>query len=127
MGGPKSFHGEFIEGSFQSHQVPLPEAKSSPEQLAALQNWLSSYHPERLFDKDGVPVDDILNILPEVDDKKLGQRKAANANYSLLDIPQWTSMAVQKNDQQSCMKIVGEFLHDVIKRCAHHQSFVASP
>ncbi|KAI0067178.1 D-xylulose 5-phosphate/D-fructose 6-phosphate phosphoketolase [Artomyces pyxidatus] len=117
-GGPKSFHGEFIEGSFHSHQVPLPEAKTNPEQLSALGLWLKSYGPHELFDKNGAPTAEILSIIPEVDDKKLGQRKESNTTYHALDVPDWKSMAVEKGTQQSCMKVVGEFLHDVVERNA---------
>lgn len=41
--GPKEIHGEFIEGSFHAHQVPLPKAKTDKEELQALQAWLESY------------------------------------------------------------------------------------
>ncbi|KAJ6466552.1 XFP C-terminal domain-containing protein [Mycena vitilis] len=47
----KSFHGGFIEGSFYSHQ-----------ELAALQAWPKSYHPEDLFTSDGVPVPEVLSL-----------------------------------------------------------------
>ncbi|KAI0041191.1 phosphoketolase [Auriscalpium vulgare] len=117
-GGPKSFRGEFIEGSFHSHQVPLPEAKNDPEQLSALGQWLNSYKPGELFDKDGVPVDEILSVIPDDDAKKLGQRKESNAAYVPLDIPDWKNMVVEKGTQASCMKVVGEFLHDVVERNA---------
>jgi xylulose-5-phosphate/fructose-6-phosphate phosphoketolase len=55
LSGPKQIHGEYIEGSFRSHQVPLPAAKTSAEELQALENWLSSYNPQELFTKDGAP------------------------------------------------------------------------
>ncbi|THH15649.1 hypothetical protein EW146_g4848 [Bondarzewia mesenterica] len=115
-GGPKCIHGKFIEGSFRSHQVPLPKCKEDPEELSALQGWLSSYHPEQLFDKDGVPIPEILSIVPKTRNKKLGQRKEANANYRCLDVPDWTKMGVSRDSQHSSMKVVGEFLHDVIER-----------
>jgi xylulose-5-phosphate/fructose-6-phosphate phosphoketolase len=38
LSGPKEIHGEYIEGSFRSHQVPLPAAKTSVEELEALQS-----------------------------------------------------------------------------------------
>ncbi|TFY60649.1 hypothetical protein EVG20_g7344 [Dentipellis fragilis] len=115
-GGPKSFHGEYIEGSFHSHQVPLPEAKTNPEQLSALQDWLNSYRAHELFDETGQPIQSILDVIPDVNEKKLGQRKEANDGYTPLDVPEWLPMGVQKGSQKSCMKVVGEFLHDVVER-----------
>ena len=61
--------GEFIEGSFHAHQVPLPNAKKDPQQLRILQEWLRSYRPEELFDDNGVPNDKILSVIPVVRDK----------------------------------------------------------
>ncbi|KZV62689.1 D-xylulose 5-phosphate/D-fructose 6-phosphate phosphoketolase [Peniophora sp. CONT] len=115
-GGPKSFDGELIEGSFHSHQVPLPEAKTNPKQLSALGQWLNSYNHRELFTESGAPTDEILSIVPEPNTKKLGQRFEANHGYAPLDLPHWERSAVEKGTQQSCMKAVGEYLHDVIER-----------
>lgn len=119
--GPKELRGEFIEGSYRSHQVPLPEAKTDKSELKMLQAWLSDYHPRDLFciggDKntlDGAPVRDLLEIVPE-GDKKLGMKKEAYAAYRPLKVPEWSSFGVQKGTQASCMKTIGEFLKQVIK------------
>ncbi|KAI0783687.1 XFP N-terminal domain-containing protein [Abortiporus biennis] len=113
--GVKTLHGEYIEGSFRSHQVPLPEAKTDKEELELLNKWLGSYKPEELFGKDGVPSDKVLSIIPKVDDLKLGQKKEAYAAYTPLDVPEWIPSGVVKGTQQSCMKTVGSFLKEVIK------------
>jgi|ERR1700722_8119900 len=116
MSGPKSFRGELIEGSFHSHQVPLPNVKTCKEELAALQTWLSSYHPNTLFESgSGVPVDEILSIIPKTDEKKLGQRKEFNPAYEGLKTPEWMDLGVKKGTQESCMKAVGRFLKEIIK------------
>jgi len=114
LSGPKVVHGEFVEGSFHSHQVPLPGAKTSKDELEALQEWLTSYKPKELFKEDGAPVDAILSIVPEVNAKKLGQRKEAYANYTPLKTPEWTQLCVTKGTQESCMKSVGKFLKEVV-------------
>lgn len=118
-GAPKTLDGKYIEGSFNSHQVPLPAAKKSEEQLSLLNDWLSSYEPRELFTEDGQPVEEVLSIIPFRDDKKMGMRKEANANFRALDVPKWFEMGVQKGEQKSCTKVVGEFLHEVIKRSVH--------
>ncbi|KAF5342246.1 hypothetical protein D9611_001667 [Ephemerocybe angulata] len=114
LGGPKKIHGKFIEGSFHSHQVPLPAAKTSDEERNALQEWLRSYKPEELFDKDGKPKPEILSIIPEVNKKKLGQRREVFNAYIPLKTPEWKKYGVEKGSQQSCMKVTGEFLKGVI-------------
>ncbi|THG98190.1 hypothetical protein EW026_g3949 [Hermanssonia centrifuga] len=115
-GGPKKVHGEFIEGSFHAHQVPLTEAKTDPEERKALQKWLTSYDPCELFGTTGEPNQEILSIIPEENHLKLGQKKEAYAAYTPLDVPAWEHMGVEKGTQASCMKVVGEYLHDVIKQ-----------
>jgi len=116
LGGPKYVHGEIVEGSFHSHQVPLPLAKTSSSDLAALQEWLRSYKPEELFNlPDGTPKPEVLSIIPETNAKKLGQRKEAYAAYTPLVTPDWMKFGVQKGTQESCMKAVGKFLKEVVE------------
>ncbi|KAJ7086142.1 phosphoketolase [Mycena belliarum] len=115
LGGPKSFHGELIEGSFHSHQVPLPGAKTSAEELAALQAWLKSYRPEELFTAEGVPVAEILGLVPQAAEKRLGQKRESFRAYAPLAVPEWTSFCVEQGTQESCMKAVGRLLKGVVK------------
>ncbi|OBZ72463.1 putative phosphoketolase [Grifola frondosa] len=113
--GPKELHGEYMEGSFKAHQVPLPEAKTDAGERKMLQTWLESYGPRELFGEDGVPNEKILSVIPDVEEKKLGQRKEAFAAYTALNVPEWIQSGVKKGSEQSCMKVVGEFLHEVVK------------
>jgi xylulose-5-phosphate/fructose-6-phosphate phosphoketolase len=119
LAGPKIVHGEFVEGSFHSHQVPLPLAKTSDEELTQLQTWLSSYKPGELFTKEGVPIDAVLSVVPTVDEKKLGQRKESYTAYKPLLNPKWEDNCVQKGSQESCMKAVGRFLKEVVEKYIH--------
>lgn len=113
--GPKQFHGEYIEGSFHSHQVPLPNAKNDKEELAALQAWLSSYNIGELIDvQTGSVCESILRIVPPAPAMRLGQKKQANGEYQHLKTPDWKSLAVKKGTQESCMKRIGEFLLAVV-------------
>lgn len=41
-GGPKIVHGDIVEGSYRSHQVPLPAAKTEQGELEQLQEWLTA-------------------------------------------------------------------------------------
>ncbi|KAI0806344.1 D-xylulose 5-phosphate/D-fructose 6-phosphate phosphoketolase [Irpex lacteus] len=114
-GGPKKLHGEFIEGSFRAHQVPLAEAKTDPEQRKMLQEWLTSYGPDRLF-PNGKPNEAVLSVIPEEDGLKLGQKKEAYDSYEPLDVPDWQTLAIKAGEEASCMKAVGELLHEVVKQ-----------
>jgi len=114
LSGPKMVHGEFCEGSFRSHQVPLPEAKTSREELQQLEDWLMSYNPQELF-PDGRPNEKILSIIPERNEKKLGQRKESYAAYQPLLTPNWMQFGLPKGSSESCMQAIGRFLDDVVK------------
>ncbi|KAF9237663.1 XFP N-terminal domain-containing protein [Melanogaster broomeanus] len=104
--GPKQLNGEYIEGSFHSHQVPLPEAKTSEEQLKMLQVG-------RL---DGQPTEDVLRIVPDKKEKRLGMRKEAYAAFQPLTVPAWMPFGVQRGSEASCMKTIGSYLREVIKK-----------
>lgn len=115
LSGPKSLNGEYIEGSFHSHQVPLPGAKTSQEELSALQTWLRSYKPQELFTKEGAPSDLVLSIVPNVNELKLGQKKESYKDYKPLNSPDWRPLCSEKGSQQSCMKSVGQYLKLIIQ------------
>ncbi|KAL1837373.1 hypothetical protein VTJ49DRAFT_3955 [Mycothermus thermophilus] len=110
--GPKEVEGKIIEGSFHSHQVPLPKAKTDKKQLVALRDWLSSYRISELLQGDGTPTEDVLSILPQRDDKKLGQARREHASCTELTPIDWTSLAIdpQTTPQSSCMRAAGELL-----------------
>lgn len=48
--GPKELDGKKVAGNYLAHQIPLPEAKTDPEQLKMLSSWLKSYEFNELFD-----------------------------------------------------------------------------
>lgn len=63
--GIKEADGLPIEGSYRSHQVPLKDVKTNPKHLRLLEQWLRSYKPEELFDKNGAPYQHILRLVPK--------------------------------------------------------------
>lgn len=50
--GPTELHGKKVAGNFLAHQIPLPDAKTDPTELAALNDWLKSYHFPELFNPE---------------------------------------------------------------------------
>ncbi|EHK96318.1 putative phosphoketolase [Glarea lozoyensis 74030] len=112
--GPKIVDGEYVEGSFHAHQVPLMAAKSNKDQLADLQKWLLSYKPSDLFTELGSPVDAISNIIPLENEKKLGQRAESYKKHETLNLPDWQKFGVEKGGEESCMKTIGNFLDQAL-------------
>ena len=109
MGGPKKVKGEFMEGSFRAHQVPLMMAKTDDGELKELQKWLESYKPTELFTAEGGITDIIASIVPKYDSKKLGQQLETYGKREILRMPDWKKYAVEKGSQASCMSTIGEF------------------
>ncbi|MFG2900011.1 phosphoketolase [Streptomyces zaomyceticus] len=86
QGAPAEVGGTPIEGTFHAHQVPLPDVREDPEQLAALESWLRSYRPQDLFDEEGRPVAAVLADVPGRD-ARIGAQAAANGGRLRLPLP----------------------------------------
>ena len=113
-GAPKKVKGQFIEGSFRAHQVPLMAAKSDPGELKQLQQWLESYKPDDLFTEDGGVGKAVLDIIPADESKRLGQQIDTYGSHEVLSIPDWKKYAVKKGGQASCMQTTGELLDQIL-------------
>jgi xylulose-5-phosphate/fructose-6-phosphate phosphoketolase len=81
---PRFIDGVEIEGTFRAHQVPLANARDTPEHLHILEEWMRSYRPEELFDDAGAPRALVAELAPDGD-----RRMSANpvANGGLLRVP----------------------------------------
>nr|KAK5450141.1 hypothetical protein LTR18_000156 [Exophiala xenobiotica] len=113
--GPKKVHGQFVEGSYKSHQVPLAAAKKDEEELKILQHWLESYKPKELFKENGDVIDEIKSIIPAKPERRLGQNKTTYDSYQGLAPIDWRKFEVQQGSSESSMKTVGKLLEQVIK------------
>ncbi|KAL2690148.1 hypothetical protein Neosp_004216 [[Neocosmospora] mangrovei] len=111
--GPKKVDNEIIEGSFHAHQIPIPNANKDEKHLKILQDWLQTYDAGRLL-KGGKPTESILQIMPQKDEKRLGQLKQTYDPYKALKLPDWKPFSVEASQQRSCMQQTGKFLDRVI-------------
>ncbi len=118
--GPKELDGLPVEGTWRSHQVPIPEVKT-PAHLAALEDWLRSYRPEELFDASGSPLPEITALAPE-GARRMGSNPHANGGMLMrpLRLPDLTDYAVAVSEpgatQGEATRVFGTFLRDVMKR-----------
>ena len=113
--GPKELHGQRIEGSFRSHQVPLPRARVDDEEFHLLESWLKSYKFHELFDlsKNSFKME-VLEALPK-EELRMGIRKETYAAYEPLDLPDFKELMKQTGENESCMKAVGQYCSKVIE------------
>lgn len=50
--GPKEVNGRKVAGNYLAHQIPLPAAKTDPDELKILDHWLRSYEFSELFNPE---------------------------------------------------------------------------
>ncbi len=118
--GPKEVDGKPVEGTWRSHQVPVADVAENPEHLKILENWLRSYKPEKLFDKDGRLRPD-LSALPPTGDRRMGKNPHANGGLLLqpLVIPDFRHYAgkVPKPGtvEAEATRVLGSFLAGVVR------------
>nr|WP_308354116.1 phosphoketolase family protein [Streptomyces sp. NP-1717] len=84
--GPAAVDGLPVEGTWRSHQVPLPGVRENPDHLRQLEAWLRSYRPQELFGRDGRPLPQVLDCVPE-GPLRLGSTPHANGGLLLRDLP----------------------------------------
>ncbi|HEX6676612.1 MAG TPA: phosphoketolase family protein [Actinomycetes bacterium] len=119
--GPKEVDGQPVEGTFRSHQVPIGAARSNPEHLAQLEEWMRSYRPGELFDEHGAPGSE-LRALPPVGERRMSANPHANGGLLLRDLvmPDFRDYAVEVPKPgasfSEATRVLGEFLRDVIRR-----------
>lgn len=93
--GPKQVEKKQIEGSFRSHQVPITIDNEHIDNIALLEKWLKSYHPEELFDSKGRLIKELREIIPSPS-KCMGASLYANGGHLLKEIitPNWEDYAI---------------------------------
>ena len=118
--GPKIVNGRQIEGTWRAHQVPLSELATKPEHVNMLEQWMKSYKPEELFDKNGTLIGELAELAPK-GKKRMGDNPHANGGTLLQDLqmPDFRLQAVDvdrpgtKNAEATL--ITGAFLREVMQ------------
>ena len=117
--GPATVDGIAVEGTFRSHQVPIPIDPAHPEHIQQLENWMKSYRPEELFDADGRLAPELAALAP-TGARRMGANPHANGGLLLRDLrmPDFHAHAVTVPEPGAVdaqdMRVLGEFLRDVI-------------
>jgi xylulose-5-phosphate/fructose-6-phosphate phosphoketolase len=120
-GCPPVVDGHAVEGTFRAHQVPLPDARGDDDHRHVLEAWMRSYRPEELFDADGHPVPDLVD-LPPTGDRRMSANPVANGGIVLraLDLPDWRDATVAVDGPGTSVheptRVLGTWLRDVTRR-----------
>ena len=126
--GPKFVDGKQIEGTWRAHQVPVADLQTKPEHIKILEDWMRSYRPEELFDKDGKFIAELAELAPK-GDRRMGANPHANGGLLLRDLvmPDFRKYAVEVakpgTQNAEATRVLGTFLRDVMKLNADSKNF----
>ena len=119
--GPEQVDGKQTEGHWRSHQVPLANARDTPEHLEVLANWLRSYRPEELFAQDGALFPEIAAMAPQ-GEKRMSANPITNGGSVLRDLmlPDFRDHAVELTSPgqpfSEATSVLGGYLREVMRR-----------
>jgi xylulose-5-phosphate/fructose-6-phosphate phosphoketolase len=119
--GPKSVDGLPVEGTWRSHQVPLADVRNDAEKLGLLEEWLTSYRPDELFDEGGTLRRELAALAP-TGDARMSANPYANGGLLLRDLvlPDFRDYAVEVAKPgttfSEATRVLGTFLRDVVVR-----------
>jgi xylulose-5-phosphate/fructose-6-phosphate phosphoketolase len=124
--GPKFVDGLQTEGTFRSHQVPFSDM--TDEHIKLLEDWMSSYKPEELFDQAGALRAELAELAPR-GTRRMGDNPHANGGLLLrdLELPDFRDFAVEVPAPGSvtgqATKVMGEFLAEVMRMNMDRSNF----
>lgn len=127
--GPKTVDGKVVEGSFRAHQIPVSVEKE--EDLKELKDWLLSYKPDELFDKDYKLKKEYREVIPK-GRKRMTANVHANGGALLKDlvVPKIDKFAVRFDGHGTVkaqdMLVLGGYIRDLFelnKRSKNYRIF----
>jgi xylulose-5-phosphate/fructose-6-phosphate phosphoketolase len=119
--GPSEVDGVPVEGTFRSHQVPLPGVRTNPDHLKQLEEWLRSYRPEELFDETGAVVEELAGLAPRTH-RRMSANPHANGGLLLrdLDLPDFREYGMDVPTPGATVseptRVLGGWLREVVRR-----------
>ncbi|WP_347110888.1 phosphoketolase family protein [Paenarthrobacter sp. S56] len=125
--GPREVDGHQVEGTFRSHQVPLPAVRENKDHLAQLEAWMRSYRPEELFDDGGRLVAALASLIPDGDLRMGASPSSRGVGRGALEVPDAGRYSVQAFPRGQAMvnstKPLGEMLRDIYTQTADDPKF----
>lgn len=120
--GIKEVDGVKIEGNCKAHQVPAKDVKKNPAHLKLVEEWLLSYQPEHLFDSNGTPQKELLDLCPK-GEKRMGSNPHTFGSKirQKLKLPAIYDFAVKAKSfspgaiQERSVKALGQYLKELLK------------
>ena len=118
--GPAYIDGKKTVGSWRAHQVPLGNARDTPEHLKVLADWLASYRADELFDADGRLDPSIAELAP-TGHLRMSDNPHTNGGLLLKDLrlPDFRDYGVDVPSPGATIaestRVLGSWLTDVVR------------
>ncbi|HTI02039.1 MAG TPA: phosphoketolase family protein [Acidisoma sp.] len=125
--GPKVVDGKPVEGTWRAHQVPISSFKN-PEHLKILEDWMRSYRPQELFDRNGKFLEEFAEIAP-TGHRRMGYNPHANGGEIMkpLSLPHFADYALDVPSpgavRGEATRVLGQYIRDVMKLNLERQNF----
>lgn len=118
--------GKKIEGTINSHQVVVPNARHDEEELAELENWLKSYNFNELFDEKNGFIKEIMDIIPN-ETFRIGDSKYIHSNFKDLKLPESSGFDLELGapgiHQSNSMRLAGDYFRKLFKENEDDKNF----
>jgi xylulose-5-phosphate/fructose-6-phosphate phosphoketolase len=124
--GPKIVDGKPVEGSWRSHQVPIPDVRTNDEHRLQFESWMKSYRPEELFDASGALAPGLRDMAPR-GARRMSANPHANGGSLLRDliVPDFRTYAVDVPNPgvvtAESTRALGRLLRDIL--AANRENF----
>ena len=121
---PREVDGHYLEGFWRAHQVPL-EIGGNESHLKALEGWMRSYEPEKLFDETGRLIPELKALAPR-GTRRMSANPVANGGLlrKPLDMPDFRDAAVNVDKPGATLAgnvpTLGNFLREVMRLNMHN-------
>jgi Phosphoketolase len=118
--GPKEVDGHKVEDFWRAHQVPILDPKTNTKSLKQVEQWLKSYKPEELFDKNGRLIEELRELAP-TGNRRITANPHANGGLlrKPLEMPDFRKYAIDVKKpgqiEVSSTYTLGGFLRDVMR------------
>ena len=125
---PKEIDGKRAEDSWRAHQVPMGEMHEKPGHIKILEQWMRSYRPEELFDKNGRFKPELAEIAPR-GERRMSANPHGNGGMILRDLrlPDFRKYAIEIKKpgatEAEATRAMGKFLRDVMKLNMESKNF----
>ncbi|MGA2389503.1 MAG: phosphoketolase family protein [Candidatus Sulfotelmatobacter sp.] len=119
--GPKQVDGHKVEGTWRAHQVPVLDPKTNKTNLKIVEDWMRSYHPEKLFDANGTLIPELQELAPS-GSRRISANPHANGGLlrKALETPDFRDYAVEVKEPGGSYAeptaVLAQFLAEVMRR-----------